>query len=227
MERCKNPGSQNKFSWDTSNFSVAFSPKAQSASSCISFMVYTVNQQLWWLMTWSFYKWMISNILFIKIVNLFFSTCSFVVICYTATGDQNVRQGYCEGVVLWLLIWVQLGEKYETIQSILMTRKTPMALGPRDLWLFKTGFLGAIATCQGACMQPKRFYSPCLWLLPPLPLYALSILYCHCLNRLLEGEDHSLCIFITTHARHSRCPSNVRVYFKYIVYVCVCVCVFQ
>ena len=118
MERCKNPGSQNKFSWDTSNFSVAFSPKAQSASSCISFMVYTVNQQLWWLMTWSFYKWMISNILFIKIVNLFFSTCSFVVICYTATGDQNVRQGYCEGVVLWLLIWVQLGEKYETIHSI-------------------------------------------------------------------------------------------------------------
>ena len=38
-----------------------------------------------------------------------------------------------------------------------------MALGPRDLRLLKTGFLGAIATCQGACMQPKRFYSPCLY----------------------------------------------------------------
>ena len=58
-------------------------------------------------------------------------------------------------VVFWLLVWVQLGEKYEAIQSILMTRKTPVTLGPRDLRLFKTGFLGAIATRQGTCMQPK------------------------------------------------------------------------
>ena len=165
---------------------------------------------------------MIGNILCINIVSIFFSICNFVVISYTAIGNQYVRQGYCVGLVFWLLVWVQLGEKYETIQSISMTRKTPVTLGPRDLKLFKTGFLGPIATCQGTCMQPKWFYSPCLWLLPPTftrhSPFSTVIVLTDC--RLLEGEDHGLCIFITSHARHSRCPSNVRVYFKYMcVYV--------
>ena len=223
MGRCKNPGSQNKFSWDGFNFLRGLFPQSTKCLILHFFRGIHCQSATAVLMTWSLYKWMIGNILCIKIVIFFFSTCNFVVICYTAIGNQYVRQGYCVGVVFWLLVWVQLGEKYEAIQSILMTRKIPVTLRPRDLRLFKSGFLGPIATWQGHACNPNGSTLPVFYSALPYLHTALTIWHCHCLNTV--GF-----LRVKTTAYVSSLPDMLDIVGAHQMYLCIlntCVCVFS